>query len=545
MKKQLAGLSVLLLAATASAVENPTIIPDVVVYGISPDNKHAVGEVGYTVFFFDLDDWQNPKIFSESEDGTVGYSVGMGNFISNSSALITRTGQGASAWCWNTDGSITAGRWRSMNLTASSTGLGSPNGVTADGSRACGSMSTGSAFGEENHTYVTPCFWDFDGTSFTRTELEHPQTDYAGLAPQYITALCISDDGATIIGQIVSNNGFLCEYVVYRRGADGTWSYVKPFDDLVNPDKLQYPEFPGESPSVPTPESYFNDAEKAAYEKALEEYQNGDAEEPDAKDFLTDPAGIEAYNAACDTYNDWVKKYEAWQEVDQKVLMQSISFLFNSGAISPNGKFFCATASKTYMDTQTGELFDIYEPVLYDLTKMERIDVPTDLSIAVTAVSNEGDVVGYVRDADIDFGYFLAAGAKEWQPLEEYVVERNPSMAQWVEENWKHSIEVIIDEEEGISEYRDMYITGIPFMSRDFTVLSTAAYAFWTDGPEDLYNRYHSNVIYLDVEASSIAEVESAADSTDNAWYNLQGRRIEHPTAPGIYIHGGKKTLVK
>ncbi|MDY6411630.1 MAG: hypothetical protein SPL28_01380, partial [Bacteroidales bacterium] len=33
---------------------------------------------------------------------------------------------------------------------------------------------------------------------------------------------------------------------------------------------------------------------------------------------------------------------------------------------------------------------------------------------------------------------------------------------------------------------------------------------------------------------------------SDNAWYNLQGVRFENkPVAPGIYIHNGKKVMVK
>lgn len=31
----------------------------------------------------------------------------------------------------------------------------------------------------------------------------------------------------------------------------------------------------------------------------------------------------------------------------------------------------------------------------------------------------------------------------------------------------------------------------------------------------------------------------------DSNWYTLQGQIISHPTAPGIYIHQGKKTLIK
>ena len=47
------------------------------------------------------------------------------------------------------------------------------------------------------------------------------------------------------------------------------------------------------------------------------------------------------------------------------------------------------------------------------------------------------------------------------------------------------------------------------------------------------------------VEATGIANV-NLGDSLDlNVWYNLQGRRIQPPTQPGIYIHNGKKVVVK
>ena len=36
-------------------------------------------------------------------------------------------------------------------------------------------------------------------------------------------------------------------------------------------------------------------------------------------------------------------------------------------------------------------------------------------------------------------------------------------------------------------------------------------------------------------------EVSAAGDE----WYTLQGIRVERPTTAGIYIHNGKKVLVK
>ena len=41
------------------------------------------------------------------------------------------------------------------------------------------------------------------------------------------------------------------------------------------------------------------------------------------------------------------------------------------------------------------------------------------------------------------------------------------------------------------------------------------------------------------------AEVSNVKDSADDHWYTLSGVRIAQPTAKGIYIHGGKKVIVR
>ena len=39
---------------------------------------------------------------------------------------------------------------------------------------------------------------------------------------------------------------------------------------------------------------------------------------------------------------------------------------------------------------------------------------------------------------------------------------------------------------------------------------------------------------------------EINAGTEDNgAWYTIDGRRVKAPTQPGIYIHNGKKYIVK
>ncbi len=47
-------------------------------------------------------------------------------------------------------------------------------------------------------------------------------------------------------------------------------------------------------------------------------------------------------------------------------------------------------------------------------------------------------------------------------------------------------------------------------------------------------------------ESTGISSVKTATGDADDAWYDLSGRRISvRPSAPGIYIHGGKKMVVR
>ena len=49
---------------------------------------------------------------------------------------------------------------------------------------------------------------------------------------------------------------------------------------------------------------------------------------------------------------------------------------------------------------------------------------------------------------------------------------------------------------------------------------------------------------YLSRPVSGVQAIEETR-ATDDAWYTIQGVRVNAPTAPGLYIHGGKKILVK
>ena len=52
-------------------------------------------------------------------------------------------------------------------------------------------------------------------------------------------------------------------------------------------------------------------------------------------------------------------------------------------------------------------------------------------------------------------------------------------------------------------------------------------------------------VMTVSKEATGISTI-AAEQRNDNAWYNLQGIKLNDiPTAPGIYINNGKKVIIK
>ena len=49
----------------------------------------------------------------------------------------------------------------------------------------------------------------------------------------------------------------------------------------------------------------------------------------------------------------------------------------------------------------------------------------------------------------------------------------------------------------------------------------------------------------MEIDPTAITPVVISGKN-DASWYNLQGvKSSEKPTAPGIYIHGGKKVVIK
>jgi len=61
-------------------------------------------------------------------------------------------------------------------------------------------------------------------------------------------------------------------------------------------------------------------------------------------------------------------------------------------------------------------------------------------------------------------------------------------------------------------------------------------------------NPYLRITLYTTEVPATLGVIGVAVDeeeSSDDSWYNLQGIRVSHPSTPGIYIHRGKKIIIR
>lgn len=523
----------------------PRIFPHSIIMGLTPDNANAISDYSGTVMFFDLESGEDPKIFAANDNTMLSYGVGMGNFAANGSIVGTRGSKlGSSIFRYGVSG-IVNGRWATLTDGNTNSDMGMANGITADGSRICGTAATGAEFGGSN-VMVTPCYWDIaPNDNGTRHALPFPDKDFAGMSPQYITAICISDDGRTIVGQQRSGNGMLHEFLVYQQADDNTWSYFKPFADLVNPNKRTLPENPGEGPEIPSQETYMTqeqiDAFTTAFDAYVAELETNPAAVPPTYETYMSPDSITKYNEAVKATNAWQQSYERWNRAITAVMDESTNFQFNQVALSPNGRYLGCTAEKTVYHSDLTST-SVHTPYLYDL-KERKVIINDGPDLSITSVSNDGDLLGYERKGDIDFGYFLEAGSTEWEPLHEYISEQHPELADWFKENWTHEVEVveIVDGEEDVT-WQTMTFGGLPIASRDFNYVVSNLYVFWTDAPAELASDYAGYLLPLKKsDENSISDIE-VPSTVNNELFDLQGRRVTKP-GHGLYISKGRKIL--
>lgn len=326
--------------------------------------------------------------------------------------------------------------------------------ITPDGKRICGGIGKAS-FGLDEVTMLLPVIWDqnADGSYSMYKILPHPEKDFTGRVPQYITARSISEDGKTIVGQIVDYSGFFPMPIVYRENADGEWSYEILGEDLVYNKETVWPEWPTE----PTfdPRDYMTDEEKAAYEQALIDHEAAvdaywmaiwageEAEYPEDVvdgDYIADPQ----YDIDYAAYQDallafYVAQNNFFDALYDPANVYGPNFEFNDVCMSPDGKYYATTLiSEGEPDPDSWFPKMNIAPIRFDLTDNSHV-LSSYTEALPTAVLADGTVIcaDHINSYG-DVSRWTLDG--ETETLLSYLERTNPEAATLVKDNMTYTL---------------------------------------------------------------------------------------------------------
>lgn len=286
MKKSLLLLASAFVAASAFAANDAVVYEDLMLQKMSSDANWLVSDDGSGSIVI-LDQANNKKYVCVGDADTgPNYSLGLGNCVSNNGVVLATTNlSGSDPAYWEN------GEWKLLPVDENDNGICHGNGITPDGTRICGIVGTAEISIDATSIMVLPVVWTkgADGNFGKYTILPHPELDFTGRIPQYITAVAISDDGKTIVGQIRDFTGMSPQPIVYTEGADGKWEYTLLMESLFNPEGTEWPVWPGDD--APYIQEYMTQAQLAAYQQAVEKYEEADAEhqanKPMPEDYLS------------------------------------------------------------------------------------------------------------------------------------------------------------------------------------------------------------------------------------------------------------------
>ncbi len=392
---------------------------------MSPNGRYVAEDINGTITTYDRYTADKHIVAQESDNYSAYANYGMGRCMSNTGILVGFDGSAACYWKNGVKTVLTgpSGDTNSMD---------GANAITSDGKYIVGELGTDVSFGGEG-LMARPAIWTLqaDGTYKCKT-LPYKKTDWRGRVPQYIMANQISDDGKTIVVQVVDYNGFVIYPTIYKYDEqEEEWTYEDFGDGYLwdESKKALIPEEPADpSDSCPQAASYMTSSDSTAYNAAVDAYR--DAYEqyqqglitydkipayPYMWDYITDnkaqwSADSAAYEAAVEQfYND----YDTYNTALQDAILGS--FEQNSLQLSTNGRFLAALWH-TRGSQDGGDGGDIDDggfvvasrkhKALSDEAAKPETDTDTDVDFGGdTDVDFGGDTdVDYGGDTDIDFG---------------------------------------------------------------------------------------------------------------------------------------------
>lgn len=517
MKKTLLLSAAVLMASTPMFAEfSVQQLDNAPFMGISPNGKYSIFTIdGIMLGVVNLEDMSGDIYMDErgSDYYQNKYFPGYGTCVANDGSAVGNAVlyEPTSETTYSTSDNAVV--YKNGELTV----LPSPrpdlfnmaHAITPDGSVICGNVANDNFGLDSKKIMMVPAVWyrNADGGYDEPVLLPHPETDFLGGVPQYVTANAISADGNTVAGTITATSGFWEYPIVYKRDASGKWSYSLPSLNLfyTHPE-VQVPENPGEYPDM---EDFISEEGKAAYDAAMEAWQaaggNDYSTYPALEDFMTDEEKA-AYQAACTKY---MADKAAYDEAVDAATAGSITLTFNNVVLSPDGKQFSSTyvPDSGFGPLKPGKLSPKHSPFMkkgtregettdYTVSTVFVFNLDDDTyktyscenGVNVTCAANNGILVGYSSDIYTPIAYVMDP-AKGVAPMQEYYQESCPAMSTWINENMNYLIETM-DGDTGETITEEKLISGIPFCTPDMQTITTYTFNSFDLSSDSYYFGY-------------------------------------------------------
>ena len=562
MKKSLLTLGLALCGAGMGFAQNTGAIYEGVFFTSASPNGNWLGyNENYAALLYDRSNQKEYVFFDETYMS--GYFIGYGHSVTNGGMFVgavQETNEEA-AWGIYADAAyFKDGEWVKLpQLSGRENGVNSANAVTPDEWRMCGAQGPEGAKVGKDELMLYPAIWTKNAEgNYEVQALPYPTKDFSGRAPQYVTAMDISADGKTIVGQIVDCSGFFCYPILYQQNANGEWSYrTFATNQLWDESRLgELPVLP-EEPSYPNVDDYLSAEDLAAFQAAYDYYNecldkcySGDMEwselppYPSKNEYISDETKLAEYNAAMDKYNEesnaW---YEALMEYKDKLaeITTGANFVFNNVKISPNGKYALLDLSTPDPNGDPDDVWNtamFYQNEVFDLTTAE----PTMYSNSSTdkfsnAVYNDGTFIACSpTDSYSRCSYVGRVGQDEMQPVEEYLAAAGETAAaDFIKEYCAFDMVDYVWNDE-TQMYEEVTIPGVLVSGTGFFTSEGKTYVSWFQDPAT--NSPCSLVLDLSNPVAGIhnaVAAESEGNVIGREYYNLQGQRIAAPVQ-GVYL---------
>ena len=558
MKKTLLSLACVLLGGTMAYAQETAAVGHVyqgVTYNnCSPNGKWLVANQETSVYIYDVATGTNYEFADETY--TKVYFAGYGHSVTDNGMVCGMAQEAAesnAAYFKN-------GSWVVLpQLSGKLTGFNSANACTPDGSVICGSLgSEGADMSTSDRLMLYPVVWTLNADGvYVCQELPHPTKDFTGRVPQYVTAMDISADGNTIVGQVVDYSGFYIVPILYTRNAEGAWSYQLLAEDQVY-DKEKAANLPAwvEQPVQPKAEDYMSAADVDAYNAAVEAYNEayqrcvaGDLDwselpaYPEKGFYISDEAQAAAYAAAVEKYNEdnaaWYAAFEAFDEALTEATTGK-NFEFNSIHITPNGKYILTDLKEPDPDPDPMAWFpeSIYTNCVFDLTKVDTPMLTTSSNMLSTGILDNGFFVVAAPKSDYARSSYVATpGSNHLTPIVDWCkASGNTAAGEYINSEMRfEAINYVWNEDNEMYDeviVGDSLITGTGIFSADGKTFVT-----WLQNP----GTYEYVTYTVNLENSVLNGIQSVKHSATEQnvlrreYYNVQGQRIAAPIQ-GVYF---------